>query len=934
SATGPLQSQSVNFKLDNSIVNRYLSAADDEFVWAVDQDIREFVQKGNQKSVLIFPPVNNYRRFLIHKVSESLTGDHQLVTFSIGVGGERRTVVCYRHQLLRDVKATSSKSFEESTDGTPLSWRSTTVGPTSVTTLTTSNTVSGSDALVVSNSPHCSSVQNSCCSSVASNNSNFNCTSTTKSVASGGGNVGKKRTKRDSAANAGDGTTMGVDAAAFTHGHNHQTNSLFSVNSEYGTLKIPSLASSPPSATAGSKLSSVGIYRPPAVRKALKLSDNVVQLAPPAACEHPSNDYGLAVPQHTHKQYVTVALSATAATTTKSVSPAVATTGTSSGTSLPGVGSCTGTTDSSKHSCYPGKVEENYDCVKGDISASLNLALAGDKPVADDSDLAQSLADRNNNNSNNEPAQQLEQSTNAVDTSQGNSCASDTRPARLHRERRPDRAVYIPRARRSQTTPPVTAQLPQQQHQLVQQQQSSTTSSSTNAFCLRADAPTPSVSAAVTSGISYSLSFPPKAARKERSSHGSTDKDHKSKTKDKPPPADCNSVIGNHSSNDCRTDIRSEYSNTALSFGKNRSHSVEEGVAKTGIDQEIVKLKKQKSEEAPRENAFAQGCDLVPKSNSKKESSKRERSASSISGEVVNGSTNPKAVDSMNKSNKHRSAKQQSTAAPLIINGTEVADKLDRDEKELRRASQEINRSNRRIIKQTFASDVLEISEQVATEKIDQANGQTKSEATRQVNPEEDDWESIYDDNGDCLNPKLMEELTSAVGKVSIEVPKSDYKLYQSKHAALNEEEFPHVLEVSNFPVEFKTQDLMMLFSQYKESGFDIKWVDDTHALAVFSSSKIAAEVLANGHTFVKLKPLAEATVESRSKARKCSSSLQPYRPRPETCAALARRLVTTALGVRLKTAPEERENERRVLREAKERKLLAAKQRDEIWES
>lgn len=30
-----------------------------------------------------------------------------------------------------------------------------------------------------------------------------------------------------------------------------------------------------------------------------------------------------------------------------------------------------------------------------------------------------------------------------------------------------------------------------------------------------------------------------------------------------------------------------------------------------------------------------------------------------------------------------------------------------------------------------------------------------------------------------------------------------------------------------------------MLFSAYKESGFDIKWVDDTHALAVFSSSKI-----------------------------------------------------------------------------------------------
>lgn len=63
--------------------------------------------------------------------------------------------------------------------------------------------------------------------------------------------------------------------------------------------------------------------------------------------------------------------------------------------------------------------------------------------------------------------------------------------------------------------------------------------------------------------------------------------------------------------------------------------------------------------------------------------------------------------------------------------------------------------------------------------------------------------------------------------------------MYKSPPVNLDAEEFPHVLEVSNFPTEFKTQDLLMLFAQYKESGFDIKWVDDTHALAVFSSSKI-----------------------------------------------------------------------------------------------
>lgn len=62
---------------------------------------------------------------------------------------------------------------------------------------------------------------------------------------------------------------------------------------------------------------------------------------------------------------------------------------------------------------------------------------------------------------------------------------------------------------------------------------------------------------------------------------------------------------------------------------------------------------------------------------------------------------------------------------------------------------------------------------------------------------------------------------------------------YHIKQELLNEEEYPHVLEVSNFPAEFKTPDLLMLFNPHKQSGYEIKWVDDTHALVVFSSSKI-----------------------------------------------------------------------------------------------
>ena len=102
-----------------------------------------------------------------------------------------------------------------------------------------------------------------------------------------------------------------------------------------------------------------------------------------------------------------------------------------------------------------------------------------------------------------------------------------------------------------------------------------------------------------------------------------------------------------------------------------------------------------------------------------------------------------------------------------------------------------------------------------------------------------------FDDNGDCLDPKMVEEITKAVGKVQIQKPKSDYKAYHSNVDLLRDEEYPHVLECSNFPVEFRTQDLMNLFAPYtRESGFNIIWVDDTHCLVVFSSSKIGKSLI------------------------------------------------------------------------------------------
>lgn len=212
-------------------------------------------------------------------------------------------------------------------------------------------------------------------------------------------------------------------------------------------------------------------------------------------------------------------------------------------------------------------------------------------------------------------------------------------------------------------------------------------------------------------------------------------------------------------------------------------------------------------------------------------------------------------------------------------------------------------------------------------------NNNKKSPPPAQLNPDECDWETMFDDTGECLNPNLLEQLSGAVGQVAIVKPKSNYDEYKTKSLDSVADEFPHVVEIYNFPPEFQLQDLMLVFSQFKNSGFEIKWVDDTHALGIFASSKIVSEVLAFHHPFVKTRSLKEGTPLSKTKARRSAESLLPYKPRPDTCPALARRLVTGALGVKLPTSREEREAEKKILKIAREKKRLEAKQKEEAWE-
>lgn len=94
-------------------------------------------------------------------------------------------------------------------------------------------------------------------------------------------------------------------------------------------------------------------------------------------------------------------------------------------------------------------------------------------------------------------------------------------------------------------------------------------------------------------------------------------------------------------------------------------------------------------------------------------------------------------------------------------------------------------------------------------------------------------------------------------------------------------------------------------------SNNEAQWNDVSVSVSV-------SEVLAFRHPFVKTRLLKDGTTVSKAKARKCAEQLLPYKPRPDTCPALARRLVTGALGVKLPTSREEREAEKKILSQAR----------------
>ncbi|NXF67370.1 R3HC1 protein, partial [Ciccaba nigrolineata] len=152
----------------------------------------------------------------------------------------------------------------------------------------------------------------------------------------------------------------------------------------------------------------------------------------------------------------------------------------------------------------------------------------------------------------------------------------------------------------------------------------------------------------------------------------------------------------------------------------------------------------------------------------------------------------------------------------------------------------------------------------------------------------------------DCT-AELFAEIVGylTVKDISIEKISVDYSSYGD--AQLSEGDFGHVTEIYDFSPSLKTENLLEVFSDFHESGFKIQWVDDTHALGIFSSLSAASQALGRRYPSLKIRPLIHATKQSKIKALQRPKLLHLAKERPQTDTAVAKRLVTRALGLKHK---------------------------------
>lgn len=99
-------------------------------------------------------------------------------------------------------------------------------------------------------------------------------------------------------------------------------------------------------------------------------------------------------------------------------------------------------------------------------------------------------------------------------------------------------------------------------------------------------------------------------------------------------------------------------------------------------------------------------------------------------------------------------------------------------------------------------------------EKVNSTN-----EMEKPIDKDDQSWDALFDDNGDSIQPELLHELATSLSlndsQIKTQKAKLDYNSYQHD-IEIDNSEFSHILEVYDFPIELKTQDIISSLAVFK----------------------------------------------------------------------------------------------------------------------
>lgn len=242
------------------------------------------------------------------------------------------------------------------------------------------------------------------------------------------------------------------------------------------------------------------------------------------------------------------------------------------------------------------------------------------------------------------------------------------------------------------------------------------------------------------------------------------------------------------------------------------------------------------------------------------------------------------------------------------------------------------------IVKKPIDGDSLD--EQLKSLSLNQDTSTVDTKSVNKFNSTDDtgeSWDTLYDESGDCKNEKLIKELNKIIeNKISIEVESLEpinYLKWCPKDVEIEDSALPHVIEIFDFPAQFKNEDIIdSLRICIGHTNFDLKWVDDTHCLGVFSTSNAAAEALKLNHALLKVRPISKATQASKNKAQRLTDHLKPYKQRPQTTSLVASKLIGHSLGLNNLLTSEKANEEKLKLKNARDKRRKEKELNDAVW--